>query len=120
MRGPQPWLTNRARVLRSRPTSAEGRLWSALRNRRLAGLKFVRQHSIGPYFADFVCRERMIVVEIDGATHSTDTELADDAQREDYLRAQGYRIFRIANGDVYANLNGVCEALLAFAATEFG
>ena len=69
MRGPQPWRTNRARVLRSHSTSAEDRIWSALRNRRLNGLKFVRQYSIGPYFVDFVCRERMIIVEIDGATH---------------------------------------------------
>jgi len=70
MRGAQPWRTNRARVLRSRATSAEDRMWSALRNRRLNGLKFVRQCSIGPYFVDFVCRERKIIVEIDGATHS--------------------------------------------------
>ena len=79
MRGPQPSRTNRARVLRSHSTSAEDRIWSALRNRRLNGLKFVRQYSIGPYFVDFVCRERMIIVEIDGATHSTEQELLYDA-----------------------------------------
>jgi hypothetical protein len=71
--------------------------------------------SIGPYFVDFVCRERMIIVEIDGATHSTDQELSYDAKRADYLRGQGYRIFCANNGDVYENLSGVLTALLEFA-----
>lgn len=120
MRGAQPWRTNRARVLRSRSTSAEDRLWSKLRNRRLNGLKFVRQYPIGPYIVDFTCRERGIVVEIDGATHSTAEELARDAQRSDYLQAQGFRIFRAHNGDVYQNLNGVLAGLLAFITDEIG
>ncbi|HLQ90197.1 MAG TPA: DUF559 domain-containing protein [Xanthobacteraceae bacterium] len=63
MRGEQPWRTNRARVLRSRSTLAEDRIWSELRNRRLNGLKFIRQCSIGPYFADFACRDCMIIVD---------------------------------------------------------
>ena len=118
MRGPQPWRTNRARDLRSHSTSPEERIWSALRNRRLNGLKFVRQSSIGPYFVDFVCRERMIIVEIDGATHSTERELSYDAKRADYLRGQGYRIFCANNGDVYRNLSGVLTALLEFATEQ--
>ena len=118
MRGPQPWCTNRARVLRSRSTSAEDRMWSALRNRRLNGLKFVRQYPIGPYYVDFVCRERRIIVEIDGATHGTEEELAYDAQRTGYLHTQGFRIFRVNNGDVYENLNGVREGLIAFIAEQ--
>ena len=56
-------------------THAEASLWRALRGRGLDGLKFVRQEPIGPYFADFVCRDKRLVVEIDGATHSTDEEL---------------------------------------------
>ena len=120
MRGPQPWRTNRARVLRSHSTSAEDRIWSALRNRRLNGLKFVRQSSIGPYFVDFVCRERMIIVEIDGATHSTERELSYDAKRADYLRGQGYRIFCANNGDVYENLSGVLTACLSSQPNKLG
>src|SRR4051812_30361279 len=100
MRGPQPWRANRARALRSRSTSAEDRLWQALRNRGLSGLKFVRQCAVGPYFVDFVCRERNIAVEIDGATHSTAEELARDTTREAYLRMQGFGIFRVHNGDI--------------------
>ena len=114
MRGEQPWCTNRARVLRSRSTLAEDRIWSELRNRRLNGLKFIRQCSIGPYFADFACRDCMIIVEIDGATHSTDEEKANDARREEYLRAQGFRVFRVDNTEVYENLVGVLAGLVAF------
>jgi len=114
MRGEQPWRTNRARVLRSRSTLAEDRIWSELRNRRLNGLKFIRQCSIGPYFADFACRDCMIIVEIDGATHSTDEEKANDARREEYLPAQGFRVFRVDNTEVYENLAGALAGLLEF------
>jgi very-short-patch-repair endonuclease len=89
-------------------------MWSALRGRRLNGMKFVRQYSIGAYFVDFVCREHAVIVEIDGATHSADEEIAYDANRAEFLRAQGYRIFRVTNIDVYENLDEVCEALIAF------
>jgi very-short-patch-repair endonuclease len=69
MRGEQPWRTSRARALRSQPISAEAKLWAKLRNRQLGGFKFVRQAPIGPYFADFLCRERKVIVEVDGGTH---------------------------------------------------
>ena len=114
MRGPQPWRTNRARVLRSRASSAYEKMWSELRDRRLGGLKFVREYPMGPFFADFVCRAEKVIVEIDGGTHSTEEEIADDEAREAYLRAQGFRIFRAHNGEVYENIDGVCNTLLAF------
>ena len=114
MRGPQPWRTNRARVLRDHSTSAEDLLWSRLRNRRLDGLKFVRQCPIGPFFIDLVCRELKIIVEIDGATHATADEIARDRARAAVLSAEGYRVYRAHNGDVYENIDGVLDGLLAF------
>jgi very-short-patch-repair endonuclease len=114
MRGEQPWRTNRSRVLRSRPISAEARLWSRLRNRQLGGHKFVRQAPIDPYFVDFLCRERKVVVEVDGGTHSTEEEAAHDGRRTRHLRQHGYRVFRISNDDVYNNLDCSLDALLAF------
>lgn len=115
MRHAQPWRTNRARVLRANETSAESILWNELRNRRLGGLKFVRQAPIGDYFVDFLCRERKVVVEIDGGTHSTDAELAADAVRTEDLRRSGARIFRVSNADIYEHLDDTLAALLAFA-----
>jgi very-short-patch-repair endonuclease len=93
MRAEQPWRTNRARVLRSKPVLAEAKLWEHLRNRQLGDHKFVRQMPIGPYFADFVCRERKVIVEVDGGTHSTDDEVLQDAKRTLELQALDYRIF---------------------------
>ena len=88
-------------------------MWDKLRGRRLAGFKFVRQESIGPFYADFVCREEKLIVEVDGATHSTPEEVACDARRESFLRNFGYRILRVTNDDVFNNLDGVCETILA-------
>ena len=114
MRGEQPWRTNRSCVLRSQPISAEAKLWAHLRNRQLGGHKFARQMPIGPYFADFVCRERNVIVEVDGGTHSTDEEIAKDAKRASDLRGLGYRVFRICNDDAYHNIDCVLDELLAF------
>jgi very-short-patch-repair endonuclease len=114
MRGEQPWRTNRSRVLRSQPISAEAKLWHKLRNRQLAGLKFVRQASIDPYFVDFLCREHKVVVEIDGGTHSTHAELAADTNRGQELERMGYRVFRAHNADVFEDIDGVLDTLLAF------
>jgi very-short-patch-repair endonuclease len=68
---------------------------------------------IGRYFADFVCRERRVIVEVDGGTHSTDAEVASDAKRTSELGREGYRVFRVSNDDVYHNLDGVPDTLLA-------
>lgn len=110
MRGPETGRVGRARALRKEPTAAELRLWSAIRNRSLQGFKFVRQEPIGPYVADFVCREHRLVIEVDGGQHATDTK---DPIRERYLMDQGYRVLRFWNNDVLANLPGVLETIVA-------
>ncbi len=113
MRGPQPWKTNRARGLRAVNASAEAKLWARLRNRRLGGFKFVRQVPIGPYFADFLCREARMIIEVDGGTHGEPDEIATDRKRQEDLEQMGYRIIRVWNGDVSENIEGVLEMLLA-------
>ncbi len=113
MRGSQPWKTNRSRILRSAYTSAEDRLWQVLRGRRLGRVKFVRQAPVGKYYADFLCRERRLIVEVDGATHCTDAERMADARRSAELERLGYVVFRVTNADVRDNLEGICETLLA-------
>jgi very-short-patch-repair endonuclease len=112
MRGLRIIETRRARALRRAAPSAERIVWRHLRNRRLGGWKFVRQDPIGPYFADFVCREKMLVVEIDGATHSTDVEIASDARRTAFLEAQGFRVMRFINAQIYENADGALEEIL--------
>jgi very-short-patch-repair endonuclease len=112
MRGTQPWRTNRARVLRSRQPAAEDKLWDELRNRQLGGFKFVRQLAVGDYFADFACRDAKLIVEVDGATHGTDTEIAADAARTSALEGMAYRVVRVSSDDVERNIDGVLEWLL--------
>ena len=112
LRGLRIIETRRARALRRDAPSAERIVWRHLRNRRLGGWKFVRQEPIGPYFADFVCREKMLVVEIDGATHSTDVEIASDARRTAFLEAQGFRVMRFINAQIYENADGALEEIL--------
>ena len=81
------------------------------RARRLAGHKFVRQAPIDRYFADFLCRDLKLVIEVDGGTHGTDAEIAADATRNLALESQGYFIFRVHNQEIYENLSGVLESL---------
>ncbi len=100
-----------ARELRITLTEAERRLWNSLRNRSLSGHKFVRQAPIGPFIADFLCRERRLVVEVDGATHSQDSEISADARRTGYMKSEGYVVMRVWNIDVFTNLDGVLETI---------
>ena len=97
-----------ARSLRKNETLAEKRLWEQLRNRTLEGFKFSRQVPVGPFIVDFVCREQQLVVEVDGATHSTDEELAYDNRRSEFLKSHGYAVIRFQNDEI---LNGLDEVL---------
>jgi very-short-patch-repair endonuclease len=106
-------LRENARRLRAKQTSAEARLWRALRNRRLARWKFRRQHPIDRYIVDFVCVDGKLIVEVDGATHSTGLELSHDAERTRVLESFGFHIIRVTNTDVYENLEGVQEEIAA-------
>ena len=58
------------RRLRKNATNAERKSWSILRSRRIAGLKFFRQYSVGPYILDFYCPEQRLAIEIDGGQHA--------------------------------------------------
>ncbi len=102
----------RAKLLRRAETEAEKRLWGNLRNRRLNGYKFVRQVPIGPFIADFLCRDKSLIVEVDGATHSTDEEILSDERRTNFLAAQGYGIHRVQDTDVFTILDDVFEMIL--------
>ncbi len=88
-------------------------LWQALRNRMLARWKFRRQHPVDRYVVDFVCLDAKLVIELDGATHSTEAEIARDRERTRILEACGCQVIRFTNAEVYSNLDGVIETILA-------
>jgi very-short-patch-repair endonuclease len=97
-----------SRKLRTNQTDAETKLWNRIRNRQINGDKFVRQEPIGRYICDFVCREKLVVIEVDGGQHS---ESARDEVRDRYLRTQGYRVIRFWNNDVLSNIEGVLTVI---------
>jgi very-short-patch-repair endonuclease len=101
----------RSRSLRASQTSAEAKLWQALRNRRLARWKFRRQHPIDRYVVDFVTIDGKLIVEIDGVTHAEPSEVARDAARSAVLETCGFLVVRVSNTDVYENLEGVLEMI---------
>jgi very-short-patch-repair endonuclease len=108
----EPKRLNQARRLRRNQTPAENRLWAGLRGRRLQDNKFVRQHPVGPFTVDFLCRKATLVIEVDGATHSDDRDIEYDARRTDYLKSQGYRVLRIQNDDIYHRFDDVMDMIL--------
>jgi very-short-patch-repair endonuclease len=97
-----------SRKLRTNQTDAETKLWNRIRNRQINGDKFVRQEPIGRYICDFVCREKLIVIEVDGGQHS---ESVRNEVRDRYLNAQGYRVMRFWNNDVLSNIEGVLTVI---------
>lgn len=97
--------------MRKDMTSAEIKLWSLLRDRRLIKRKFRRQHPIGPWVTDFACPAIHLIIEVDGPSHDDPDQQAWDAMKEEYLRTNGWRILRIKNNDIYQAF-GQVEALI--------
>ncbi len=98
----------RARALRQNPTDAERLLWRQLRFWQLDGYKFRRQQPIGNYIVDFVCLEKRLVVEVDGGQHADQV----DAQRDNWLRDEGFLVLRFWNHEVLKNIDSVKEMIL--------
>jgi very-short-patch-repair endonuclease len=90
----------RARELRRNMTLPEVILWQALRGGRLAGLRFRRQHPIGPYILDFYCPSARLAVEVDGFAHDTAAQVQRDENRDAWLAERGVKVLRVAAGDV--------------------
>ena len=105
-------LQPRAKAMRREPTPAEARFWHYAKDRIIGGLKFRRQVAIGPYIADFFCAGKWLVVEIDGGQHA---ESPRDAERDAWLRGQGYRVLRFWNSDVLTDMDAVAATILAAA-----
>jgi very-short-patch-repair endonuclease len=100
-----------ARHLRQNPTDAERALWCHLRMRQLSGHKFRRQYAIQNFIIDFVCIERRLAIELDGSQHFSQSDY--DAARTGILEAQGYRVLRFWNNELFENMEGVLEVILA-------
>ena len=101
--------TERSRELRNNKTKSESLLWSVLRSQQWGGLKFRRQHPLGPYFADFACLDRHAVVELDGEYHDYQYEM--DRRRQAYMESMGWQVIRFANEEVLADVDAVAISI---------
>lgn len=104
-----------ARSLRKDMPPAEQRLWYFIRRKQLGGFRFRRQHTIGPFVADFACVEARLVVELDGDRHGRDDAPSRDRNRDAFMEKEGWTVLRFWNHDVYGNIDGVLEMILAAA-----
>lgn len=95
---------SRRRELRKSLTSQELKLWHYLRNKKL-GIKFRRQHGIGPYVVDFYCKENNLIIELDGAQHKDEKEY--DKERDNYMETLGIKVLRFWNSKIDKNIEGV-------------
>jgi 5-methyltetrahydrofolate--homocysteine methyltransferase len=102
-----------ARDNRQRPTEAENKLWQQLRDKKVMGVKFRRQHAIQDFIADFASVEKQLVIEVDGEIHNEQREY--DEIRTEFLNANGFTVIRFTNdevlADIYSVLNRIREAL---------
>lgn len=99
----------RACGLRRQSTDAERLLWRHLRDRRLSGFKFRRQYRVPPFIVDFVCRDAMMVIEVDGGQHGQSADY--DEARTTFLNKRGFRVLRFWNNAVLENTTAVLEAI---------
>lgn len=100
------------RSLRANSTPAEEILWEEIRNRKLNGLKFKRQHSIGNYVIDFYCASKRFIIELDGEVHNTPDQKEKDQQRDQNLTEMNFRVLRITNSQVLNEIEEVKKLLL--------
>jgi very-short-patch-repair endonuclease len=108
-----PIIYQRAATMRRHMTPPEARLWRCLKGHKLAGLKFRRQQSIGPYILDFYCASAKLAVEVDGAVHGTPEQMAHDRRRTAWLMAQGLTVLRYPALSIRDNLDGVLAGIRA-------
>ncbi len=106
----------RARAFRRALSPPEVKLWSRIRRRQLAGLRFRRQHPIGPYSADFYCDEARLIVELDGSAHRERVER--DRARDEFIQSRGILTLRITVSDFERDIPAALDRIERTAITR--
>ena len=102
-----------ARENRKNPTVAELVLWEHVRDKKL-GTKFLRQHIIGDYIADFVSPEQHLIIEVDGAYHAERQQMEKDEDRTEELNKMGFKIVRFTNEKVLCDIESTIKTIKAY------
>ncbi len=100
--------------MRVNKTPAENVLWSLLRDKKLGGYKFRRQHVVFSYIVYFCCYAEKLIVELDGPIHNSIKNKQYDKQKNAYLSANGYRVIRFKNATVFNNQKQILEDILSY------
>lgn len=102
-------LKAKAKEMRNQPTEAEKMLWNVLRDKGIENYKFRRQHIIGEYIVDFVCLEKRLIVEVDGAIHLLPEQIEHDKKRTEWLESKGFKVIRFTNKQIHTDLFNTIE-----------
>ena len=116
IRGTSPEIIQAARQLRTNLTPTEAKLWEALRNRQVLGLKFRCQHAVGNFILDFYCPAVKLAIEVDGKIHQHQQEY--DRDRTEKLAEYGYSVLRFSNQEVLNELPQVLKKIEAEASKK--
>lgn len=108
----KPDIFVKAKELRKSMTHAEEILWEHLRNKKLNGMKFRRQHPIDMFIADFYCHEKKIIIELDGGIHDIPEQKEYDVGRAFLLEEKGFKILRFRNEEVINDVKDVLDRIL--------
>ena len=107
-------LKSLRKSLRNNSTASEATLWKILSNRKIEGLKFRRQHSVGKFVLDFYCPELRLAIELDGELHSNPAVITKDNERDNYLEKFSINILRYENRWVYDYPEEIISDILKF------
>ena len=113
-KGATAQIFENAKELRRASTVAEDLLWQELRNRKLANLKFRRQHPVNKYIADFYCSEKQLVIEVDGSIHNDEEVKEYDERRTKNLADMGIQVLRFTNTEVETSMPQVLLRITDF------
>ena len=113
------YLKDTRNHLRKNMTGAELVLWEVLKDKKLSGRKFRRQHSIGNYIADFYCPSEKLIIELDGQHHYTPDGMSKDLDRINHLAMMNINVIRFENIDVLNNLTSVVKAIKGYFITSY-
>lgn len=103
--------TKKRKNLRNSMPQAEIVLWNQLKGKKIKGLKFRRQYSVGKYVIDFYCTEIKLAIEADGDTHNSDDEIEYDRKRQSDIEIFGIRFLRIRNDEIFENIEEIIKKI---------
>jgi very-short-patch-repair endonuclease len=106
-----PWLKQLARNLRNDSTKSEVKLWLELRTKKMMGYDFHRQKPLDNFIADFFCHELMLVIELDGYSHTFEEVIKKDEIKTKKLEERGLTVLRFPDSDIFNDINNVLRVI---------